>query len=46
MIKIFYILSRPIGKLLDYLVGAEHDEKIQHKDFSTFLNEDVKNTLF
>ena len=41
MIKIFYVLSRPIGKLLDYLVGAEHDEKIQHKDFATFLNEDV-----
>lgn len=41
MIKIFYILSMPIGKLLDYLVGAEHDEKIQHKDFGTFLNEDV-----
>ena len=41
MIKVFWIISYPTAKLLDYLVGEEHDEKIQHKDFGAFLNEDV-----
>ena len=45
MIKIFYPIAKPTAKLLDYLVGAEHDEKIQHKDFATFLNEDVTENL-
>ena len=41
MIRLFWIVGYPTAKLLDYLVGDEHDEKIQHKDFGTFLNEDV-----
>jgi metal transporter CNNM len=41
MIRIFWIVSYPTAKLLDYLVGTEHEERIQHKDFATFLNEDV-----
>ena len=41
MIKIFWILAYPIAKLLDHLIGDEHDEKIQHKDLAHFLNEDV-----
>ena len=46
MIRIFWILSYPTAKLLDYLVGDDHDEKIQHKDFGTFLNEDVILDIF
>lgn len=41
LIKIFWIVGYPTAKFLDYLLGAEHDERIQHKDFGTFLNEDV-----
>ena len=45
MIKVFYILAYPTARLLDYLLGTEHDERIQHKDFATFLNEDVLSWL-
>ena len=41
MIKIFWIIAYPTAKFLDFLVGDQHDEKIQHKDFATFLNDDV-----
>lgn len=41
MIKIFWILAYPTAKFLDFLVGSHHDEKIQHKDFANFLNDDV-----
>jgi len=41
MIKIFWVLSYPIAKGLDYLLGVHSHERIQHKDFATFLNDDV-----
>lgn len=43
MIKIFWIVSYPIAKGLDFLLGVHHHERIQHKDFATFLNDDVNN---
>jgi hypothetical protein len=46
MIKIFWVLAYPTAKLLDYLVGDQHDEKIQHKDFATFLNDDVNHSKY
>lgn len=41
MIKLFWIVGYPTAKLLDFLVGDQHEEKIQHKDFANFLNDDV-----
>jgi metal transporter CNNM len=37
MIKIFWIVSYPIAKCLDYLLGEHHHHRIQHKDFANFL---------
>lgn len=45
LMKIFWIVAYPTARLLDYLLGAEHDERIQHKDFASFLNEDVPRLL-
>ena len=44
MIKIFWIISYPVAKGLDYLLGKQSHERIQHKDFATFLHDDV-NTI-
>jgi hypothetical protein len=46
MIKIFWVISYPVAKGLDYLLGTHSHERIQHKDFATFLNDDVANILF
>lgn len=41
MIKIFWVIAYPVAKGLDYLLGVHQHERIQHKDFATFLNDDV-----
>jgi CBS domain containing-hemolysin-like protein len=45
MIKIFWIIVYPIAKGLDKMLGVHHHERIQHKDFATFLNDDVIYTI-
>lgn len=46
MIKIFWVIVYPMAKGLDHMLGIHHHERIQHKDFATFLNDDVNNPLF
>lgn len=41
MIKIFWVISYPVAKGLDHLLGKHSHQRIQHKDFATFLNDDV-----
>jgi CBS domain containing-hemolysin-like protein len=41
MIKLFWVIVYPMAKGLDYMLGVHHHERIQHKDFATFLNDDV-----
>lgn len=45
MIKVFWIIVYPIAKGLDKMLGVHQHERIQHKDFATFLNDDVKNSI-
>jgi|688.fasta_scaffold563284_1 hypothetical protein len=45
MIKVFWIIVYPIAKGLDKMLGVHQHERIQHKDFATFLNDDVKYSL-
>ena len=41
MIKIFWVIVYPMAKGLDWMLGVHSHERIQHKDFATFLNDDV-----
>lgn len=41
MIKIFWVIVYPMAKGLDWMLGVHNHERIQHKDFATFLNDDV-----
>ena len=37
MIKVLWILGKPMAKGLDYLLGVHEHHRIQHKDFANFL---------
>jgi len=45
MRKALFFIIYPIAKGLDYLLGAHGHQRIQHKDFATFLTGNVKNVL-
>ena len=45
MIKLLWVIAYPIAKGLDKMLGVHHHERIQHKDFATFLNDDVQHSL-
>lgn len=42
MIKLFWPVCYPIARGLDYLLGAEHEERILRRDFLTFVNDEKK----
>jgi hypothetical protein len=41
MRKILCFIIIPVAKGLDYLIGVHNHQRIQHKDFATFLTGNV-----